>query len=501
MGVDVERFETLAGSPAVAERLDVIRRDVGPRQLLVGVDRLDYTKGIPRRLLAFERFLAGRPERRDSVRFIQVAVPSRGQVGEYRAFRRSLNEIVGRIGSTMSTIGSVPIHYLHRSVSEDELTALYRAAAVMLVTPLCDGMNLVAKEFVASRTDEDGVLILSEFAGAADELGDAVIVNPYDVTAVAEAIEAALAMTPDERRTRMRSLRRRVRERTVQDWVRHFLSELETQGRATLDRPAVLTRDGMVALATELKGSPRVAILIDYDGTLVRLEDTPELAKPDMALLRLLDELARCRDVDVHIVSGRGRTTLEEWLGGLPVTLWAEHGLWRRNPGPAEWRAAFTPDRAWKETARELMEHACERTPGSIVEDKGDSLAWHYRLSDPLYAEEEAARLKGALANAFPQSDIDVMGGRKVVEARPHGAQKGLAVAAVRAEAPTARILTVGDDRTDEDMFAAALAAGGIAVLVGDHDSRARLHVTGTRDVRLLLETITASFRHDAVSR
>jgi trehalose 6-phosphate synthase/phosphatase len=501
MGVDVEHFETLAASSVVARRLDAIGRDAGPRQLLVGVDRLDYTKGIPRRLLAFERFLTRHPERRDAVRFIQVAVPSRGEVGEYRAFRRTVNEIVGRINSATSTIGSVPLHYLHRSLSENELTALYRAAAVMLVTPLRDGMNLVAKEFVASRIDEDGVLILSEFAGAADELGDAMIVNPYDIEAVAEAIETALSMAPEERRTRMHSLRSRVRGHTVHDWVSRFTGELELQSRTAIDVPSVLTPERMAHVATELQRSERLAILVDYDGTLVRVEDTPELAKPDAALLGLLQELARCPNVDVHIVSGRGKATLEEWLGRLPVTLWAEHGLWRRDPRQGEWRAAFTQDRTWKDTVRALMKRASDRTPGSLVEDKGDSLAWHYRLSDPLYAEEEAARLKAAMADAFPHGEVEAVGGRKVVEARPHGAQKGLAVAAVRDETPTARILAIGDDRTDEDMFATALAAGGLAISVGDHDSRARLHVTGTADVRRLLEIIIVRCREREVAQ
>jgi trehalose 6-phosphate synthase/phosphatase len=181
--------------------------------------------------------------------------------------------------------------------------------------------------------------------------------------------------------------------------------------------------------------------------------------------------------------------------------LWAEHGLWRRDPRQGEWRAAFTQDRTWKDTVRALMKRASDRTPGSLVEDKGDSLAWHYRLSDPLYAEEEAARLKAAMADAFPHGEVEAVGGRKVVEARPHGAQKGLAVAAVRDETPSARILAIGDDRTDEDMFATALAAGGLAISVGDHDSRARLHVTGTADVRRLLEIIIVRCREREVAQ
>jgi trehalose 6-phosphate synthase/phosphatase len=500
MGVDVARFETLGNSPAVARRLDSIRRDVGARDLLVGVDRLDYTKGIPRRLLAFERFLARYPHRRETVRFIQVAVPSRGEVSEYRDFKRTVNEIVGRINSTTSTIGSVPLHYLHRSVSDDTLAALYRAAAVMLVTPLKDGMNLVSKEFVATRTDEDGVLILSEFAGAADELGDALIVNPYDIDVVATAIETALTMPADERRTRMRSLRQRVSASTVHDWVRRFTRELELQSRSSVDLPTVLTGERMLRLATELQQAPRLALLLDYDGTLVRVEDTPDLARPDAALIRLLDTLARCPTVDLHIVSGRGRTTLEEWLGQLPLTLWAEHAMWRREPKVGTWQAAFEHDPAWKVVVQQVMQRAVSRTPGSVVEDKGDTLAWHYRLSDPLYAEEEAARLRTAIADVFPYGDIEAIVGRKVVEARPAGAHKGLAVAAVRGEIAGVRLVAIGDDRTDEDMFAAALAAGGVAISVGDHDSRARLHVTGTADVRRFLEMLVTACA-GAVSR
>jgi trehalose 6-phosphate synthase/phosphatase len=490
MGVDVARFEALARSPAVERRLQSMQSDVGARQLLVGVDRLDYTKGIPRRLLAFERFLARFPERRDSVRFIQVAVPSRGEVGKYRDFRRRVNEIVGRINSATSTIGSVPLHYLHRSVSEDTLSALYRSAAVMLVTPLKDGMNLVAKEFVASRIDEDGVLMLSEFAGAADELGDAVMVNPYDLDAVADAIEAALAMPADERRTRMRSLRQRVAANTVHDWIRGFTDELELQSRTARNSSTVLTAELMVRLAADLQRASRLAVLLDYDGTLVRLEDTPDLARPDPALARLLDDLARCPGVDLHIVSGRSRTALVSWLGHLPLTLWAEHALWRRDRDRTEWRAAFHHDRQWKGVVRDLMTRAASRTPGSLIEDKGDSLAWHYRLSDPLHADDEAIRLSTAIADVFPDGEIEPISGRKVVEARLAGAHKGLAVAAIRRETPEARILAVGDDRTDEDMFAAALAEGGVAICVGDQDSRARLHVRGTEDVRRFLEIL-----------
>ena len=209
------------------------------RRILLGVDRLDYTKGIPRRLTAIERLLTRQPALRDQLQFIQVAVPSRDEVDSYQRFRRQVEELIGRVNGTCSTLSSTPIHYLHQSVPFRELVALYRAADVMLVTPLRDGMNLVAKEFIASRPDEDGVLILSEFAGAANELVGAVVVNPYDVDAVADAIDGALSMPAVERRQRIRGLRERVIRYDVHDWATEFIARLQEPSlpRRTLPLP------------------------------------------------------------------------------------------------------------------------------------------------------------------------------------------------------------------------------------------------------------------------
>jgi trehalose 6-phosphate synthase/phosphatase len=227
MGVDAAAFSHTAQSDEVLAALATIRRDAGGRQIVLGIDRLDYTKGIPRRLVAIERLLGRHPALRDRVRYIQVAVPSRGGVDSYQRFKREVEETVGRINGKVGTLGSTPVHYIYRSVTHTDLVALYRAADVMLVTPLRDGMNLVAKEFVASRVDEAGVLVLSEFAGAAAELDGALTVNPYDVDGVARAVHRALTMPGDESTMRMRGLRQRVAERDVHTWASSFLEHLE----------------------------------------------------------------------------------------------------------------------------------------------------------------------------------------------------------------------------------------------------------------------------------
>ena len=224
MGVDAADFARRAATPEVVAKSHEYK---GPGQrLLVGIDRLDYSKGIPRRILAIERLLRAHPEWRERVRLIQVAVPSRDRVGAYKRFRNEVEALVGRVNGEFATPNWTPIHYMYRSVPGDVLLALYRAADVMLVTPVRDGMNLVAKEFAAARVDEDGVLVLSEFAGAADELRDAVLVNPYDVEGTAESIHQALTMDRMERRRRIKALRAVVLEHDVHRWAGAFLDTL-----------------------------------------------------------------------------------------------------------------------------------------------------------------------------------------------------------------------------------------------------------------------------------
>jgi trehalose 6-phosphate synthase/phosphatase len=228
MSVDAASFAAAATQPAIVRERDALRSGVD--RLLLGIDRLDYSKGIPRRLVAFEQLLRAHPEWHGRVRLVQCAVPSRGGVGAYARFRTEVNALVGRINGDLGTATWTPVHYLHRSLPFETLVALYRAADVMLVTPVRDGMNLVAKEFVASRIDDDGVLVLSEFAGAADELSAALIVNPYDVDGVSEAIHRALLMEPEERRARMRALRVQVAAHDVHAWTEGFLSALAAMG-------------------------------------------------------------------------------------------------------------------------------------------------------------------------------------------------------------------------------------------------------------------------------
>jgi trehalose 6-phosphate synthase/phosphatase len=234
IGIDAQALSERSRDREVSQL--VLSHRARKERVLLGVDRLDYTKGFLRKILAFERLLDAHPEYRGHVRMLQVAVPSREGVAEYQRFQRDVEMLVSRVNGAYATPAWTPVQYINQTVSEPELLALYRAADVMLVTPLRDGMNLVAKEFVAARGDESGVLILSEFAGAADELDEALIVNPYDVAAVAEAMHRGLSMDAGERRRRMRSLRAKVMQHNVHAWAREYLEALDPHAAGSADQ-------------------------------------------------------------------------------------------------------------------------------------------------------------------------------------------------------------------------------------------------------------------------
>jgi len=227
ISIDVEAFEQLARSPAVQARATQIREDLGnPTTVMLGVDRLDYTKGIGHRLKAFGELLEDGRLKVEDVTLVQVASPSRERVETYRHLRDEIELTVGRINGDFGTIGHQAVNYLHHGFPREEMAALYLAADVMLVTALRDGMNLVAKEYVAARFDENGVLVLSEFAGAADELKTSLRINPHDIDGLKDAMMQAVEMSRAERRKRMRTLRKRVRENDVGHWSRSFLRTL-----------------------------------------------------------------------------------------------------------------------------------------------------------------------------------------------------------------------------------------------------------------------------------
>lgn len=490
MGIDAEGFSKHADSESVRKMVADMRHEDPDLKIFVAVDRLDYSKGIPRRLEAFERFLHQNPELRNKVRMVQVAVPSRDKIGSYQSLRRQVDGLLGRINSRFSTPTSVPIISMYRSLKQEEVVALYRSADVMLVTPIRDGLNLVAKEFCASRNDEDGVLVLSEFAGAAAELGEAIRVNPYDLEQMSEAFLRALQMDAEERRTRMRSLRRRVFDRDVHHWCQSFLYALEYVGSSGdyHPRPRLIVRAAFDDLIAQVESREPLHLFIDYDGTLVPFAILPELAVPDKELYAILEGLSRRPNTTVHVLSGRLRSDIDKWFSHLPITLSAEHGLWLRMPGE-EWTTLTELRTDWKPQITETMEEFTRQTPGSFIETKTASVAWHYRNADTDFGLFQSHELRIHLMQTMANMPVQVLQGDKVIEVRLQGVDKGAVVSTMLSEMPAGTAVALGDDRTDEDMFA-ALPEDGYSIHVGFKTTQARYRLPSFREARAFLKRL-----------
>lgn len=488
MGIDEEAFSSLASSPEVGEAVKVILRDLNGKKLVLGVDRLDYTKGLVRRMDAIGVLLRREPSLRGAFRFVQVAVPSRTKMESYATVRRQFDELVGRINGEFGSLGSMPVHYLFRSISKEELVALYRAADVMVVTPLRDGMNLVAKEFVASRPDGDGVLVLSELAGAANELVESLRVNPYDIEAMASAIRAALTMPEDERRGRMKALRKRVRAFDSFRWAQTFQKDL-SQAKTGAAPFTTATSEGQLrALAQRLRAVQHLLLMLDYDGTLMPFASTPLMAYPDSELVTLLSALSARKRMEVHLISGRSRETMGAWFGALKVGLHAEHGFWSRMRAGGEWQAALDSSPAWKDRVLSVLESFSARTPGALIEEKSSAFAWHYRMADPELGALNSKALTKELERTLAGLPAEVIHGAKVLEVRTRGIHKGLAAAHILRNGPRgATALAMGDDRTDEDLFA-ALPAGSVTFHVGTGRSLAKFRLADPAAARDFLK-------------
>ena len=494
MGVDAGTWAARGHGPEVLRRADQIREEAGGRRIILGIDRLDYTKGILRRLLAIERLLEGEPALRDKVRFIQVTVPSREKVESYGRLRRRIDEAVGRINGRFATPGAVPIHRLHQSLPEGEIAALYRAADVMLVTPLRDGMNLIAKEFVATRTDGDGVLVLSEFAGAAAELGDALRVNPYHIDRVTERIVEALTMPKAARRRRMAAMRQHVHVNDVQHWSTAFIGALERAAAQRRPSNGLSSPSEMERLVSVLRGSRLLVLILNYEGTLVPFARRPEQAAPDDDLIDLLDGLASRPGTRVHIVTGGSRHSMERWLGGLPIAIHAEHGLWTRPAGDRKWRVLRSVEVEWLGKVRSIMEQFVASTRGSFIDQKAASIVWDYRqvasgsTADSDFGESQAKELRVLLGELLDKASAEVIGRHRFVEVRSMGVNKGMVAPLALAEGP-AVVLAIGDDDTDEDLFA-ALPEEALTVRVGEGLTRAKYRLSDLHEVRRMLRAL-----------
>jgi trehalose 6-phosphate synthase/phosphatase len=492
IGITPEAWERRVGETAVRRRIEEIRRGHADRHLVIAIDRLDYTKGIPERLRAFRHFLGSRPEWRGRVTLIQVAVPSREGIPRYAALRRDVNELVGEINGELGTPEWSPVVYLRRSITMKELTALYAAADVGWVASLRDGMNLVAKEYVACQRDRAGVLLLSEFAGAAGEMGEALRVNPYDIAGSADALERALTMPHDERAERQAALMARVRRNSAVAWAERSVGDIARHGQDSLSMQEPARVPPMPEIRDAFRAAEHRACWLDYDGTLVDIAPRPAEAVPTPGLSETLAALAESDRTAVTIVSGRPVADLDRWFGGMDrVWLIAEHGALIRAPRTRTWeplRRGASVD--WKERVRPVLEQFLDQAPGSMLEEKEYSLAWHYRLVEVEFGDWLANELAAVLDQQLAGTELAALRGRKVIEVRYAWANKGEAVAHIRSQLDVPAFeLAIGDDRTDEDIFE-RLPDDAWTIHVGQAQTRARYRIRNPSGVLALLAAL-----------
>ena len=454
IGINAPAFEQTLDTEPYRQHLEKFRHNFDGKRIVLSVERLDYTKGLPQRLEAIDLFLSESDvETRDRIKFIFVAIPSRENVEQYQLLREDIESRIGRLNGKYTTLNNSPIHFIHGSVQFPELCALYAFADVSLVTPLVDGMNLVAKEYVVCQRDEPGVLVLSEFAGAAQELSNALIVNPYDTRAVANALKQAMNMPPAERRDRMAAMAERVTYMDAGRWARMFIDDLAARPAPQL--PARGGAELAAKLTANLMAGQKLSLFLDYDGTLREIESTPEAAAPSKAVMHLLQRLRERPQINVTIITGRARQDVDAFFSAFPsFGFVAEHGAWSRAPNDAMWvdRAGHL-DLSWKDQVKTILKLHAAATPGSFVEEKRTSLVWHYRKADPEFGDWKARQLLSDLTTALANQPLHVRMGKKIVEITPLQISKGAAIAELMAQQGVPLAMAAGDDTTDESMF------------------------------------------------
>jgi len=490
IGIDVERFSSACRKPAVRREIETLKKKFNDCKVVLSIDRLDYTKGILNRLRGFELFLEKNNEWHGRVLLILVVVPSRVGVEHYQTMKRQIDELVGKINGRFGKLDWTPILYQYRSFAFEPLVALYCISNVALVTPLRDGMNLIAKEFVASKSEQCGVLILSELAGAAKELGEAILINPNYVEEIADSLQEALALSSDEQSRRMNIMQRRLHRYDVVRWATDFL---DTVNSTTEEQKRYLVKAVSDTIMQKLKKdfitAQRRIIFLDYDGTLVSFTGDPQSAAPDAELLLLLEKLAHSDATDVIIISGRDRDTLQRWFGPYKLGAVAEHGVWIKKK-LGNWELVNVSANDWKHGVLPIINMYTDIVPGSFMEEKEYSIAWHYRQADPELASTRAIELIDELVEFTSNINVHVLHGNKVIEVRNAGADKGTAAKHLLSSASYDFILALGDDWTDEDMFK-ALPDYAYSIKVGLGSSFARFCIKSNWESRTLLEELT----------
>lgn len=453
ISIDYALFNNAFNDEKVIALRNVLLDQEKERKIIFSVDRLDYTKGVQNRLRAYEYFLKENPQYHNKVVFIIVVVPSRDTIPKYVERKKLIDEMISRINSHIGNIHWQPVIYQYNTLEFHEMMALYTSCHLALITPLRDGMNLVSKEFIASRKDKKGVLIISEMAGAARELSEALMINPNDTMEMAEQIKAGLEMEEAEQYERLTSMQKRLENYDVQTWASDFMLGLNNiKQRQQTFQEIFLDEYSKRNLMDCYRSAHKRLLFLDYDGTLVSFNSSPENAVPGAELIDLLTRLGTQPQNDLFIISGRSSTWLDKHFGSLPLNLIAEHGArckWKND----FWITEVQTHSEWKERILTIMDRFVRRCPHTFIEEKEFSIVWHYRNAHSEQGKLRASELICELNEHIHNRHLQVMQGDKIIEVRNRGIDKGTAIKKVLSKDHYDFIFAVGDDKTDEDMF------------------------------------------------
>lgn len=498
MGIDFQKYHQAVSQPDVETEYLKLKETFQGRRVILSIDRLDYSKGILNRLQGYESFLERNPEWRGKVILLLVVVPSRIGVDQYQLIKKQIDEMVGEINGRFGNINWTPILYQYKYFPFNQLVALYKVSDVALITPLRDGMNLIAKEYVATRSDHTGVLILSEMAGAAKELGEAVIINPNHIEEIADALAEALQMPLMEQMRRNRLMQQRLSRYDVVRWAVDFMNELAAIKKDQQDYAARCYDYCKKELVASYCKSPTRIMFLDYDGTMAPFAADPQAVSPPVELLELLNVLANVHQTMIVLISGRDRVTLEKWFGELNLGLVAEHGAWIKEKGE-DWKMLKPLNNDWKKQVIPILEVYADRLPGAFVEEKESSVVWHFRAADPELGSIRAKELMDVLINLTSNIDVQVFSGDKAVEIRNSGVNKGNAALHFLTKNYYEFILAMGDDWTDEDLFK-VLPEQAFTLKVGLGHSYAKYYLSNFEEVKVLLKELADSIEcHNSI--
>jgi len=501
MGIDYEKFSdaALKNSEQNEEQESFVQHEINKHldgnegaKLILSIDRLDYTKGIANRLRAFDFFLDEYPQYQGKVRLVLLAVPSRANVPQYQKLKNEIDQLVGSINGKFAKIGWTPIWYFYRSMPFENLIDLYTSSDVALITPIRDGMNLVAKEYIASRTDKTGVLILSEMAGAAAEMGEAILINPNNFGQIAKSLHEALSMPVEEQIERNETLQKRLKRYNVNKWATSFIDSLNHITKNKPDYTASLlsksTKDDIVS---KFKNAKNRILFLDYDGTLAPFVKIPSQAKPTEKLRERLNSLSEDDNTKVVLITGRDKETFNTWFGKSDQTLITEHGAWLKEI-TQDWELLEPLSNEWFTFIEPILESFTDRTPGSLIETKKYSLAWHFRNVDPELGNKRANSLKATLQQLIANHNLEILEGDKVLEIKTSGVNKGKSACKMLLNTDYDFILAMGDDWTDEYMFK-ELPETTHTIKVGLKPTVAKHYLSGCEEVPSLLDNLIES--------